>query len=67
MEKQNYVTAKEMAEILRVPISWIYQNTSAGKKNGIPFVKVGKYVRFDVQKVRSYFEQQKVERERGKI
>ena len=44
----NLVGPKEMAEILKVPISWIYQRTSQGL---IRHYKVGKYVRFSPNKV----------------
>jgi len=44
----GWVTAKELAEILNVPVSWVYQRTQHGSK-AIPFLKVGRYVRFNVQ------------------
>ena len=46
----NLVGPKEMANILGVPLSWIYQRTSIGQ-NAIPFVKVGKYIRFSPEEV----------------
>lgn len=47
---KSLITVKELAEILKVPVSWIYQRTSMGQK-GIPHVKMGKYVRFDPEEV----------------
>jgi len=47
---KSLITVQELAEILSVPISWIYQRTSMGQK-GIPHVKMGKYVRFDADEV----------------
>lgn len=48
------VTVKEMADILHVSPSWIYSRTYRGSQ-AIPFVKVGRYVRFDPQEVVSFF------------
>jgi len=49
----KFVTAKELAQILRVPISTIYSWTS---NNKIPYLKIGKHLRFDLNKVVEYFE-----------
>lgn len=50
----HLVDVKEMARILNIPASWIYQRTRIGP-SAIPFVKVGKYVRFDPQEVLAFF------------
>jgi len=42
------VTVDELARLLSVPRSWVYQRTAAGT---IPLVRVGRYVRFDVGRV----------------
>ena len=39
-------TAEEMAEKLRVPLSWIYSKTRQKGADSIPVVRVGKYCRF---------------------
>ena len=36
-------TIKEAAEVLRLPISWLYERT---RRNAIPCRRIGKYVRF---------------------
>jgi len=51
---KSLITVQELAEILNVPVSWIYQRTSMGQE-AIPHVKIGKYVRFDPQKVIDFF------------
>lgn len=48
--KNCLVEPKEMAQMLKVPLSWIYQRTCKGT-NTIPFVKVGKYIRFNPEEV----------------
>ena len=37
------LTIHEAAEVLRIPISWLYERT---RRNAIPFRRIGKYVRF---------------------
>ena len=48
------VTIKELAEVLQVPVSWIYQRTRLGQ-TAIPHIKVGRYVRFNVEDVMRFF------------
>ena len=45
---QNLIGIKEMASKLDVPVSWLYSRT---RTNEIPHLKVGKYVKFDAEKV----------------
>ena len=51
---KSLITVQELADILKVPVSWIYQRTSLGQE-AIPHVKMGKYVRFDADKVIKFF------------
>lgn len=51
VENRQLVDVQEMARILQVPVSWIYRKT---RFNEIPCVRVGKYVRFDPEKVLAY-------------
>ncbi len=41
---QHLLNVDELAARLNVPKGWIYERTSRGD---IPFIKVGKYVRFE--------------------
>ena len=43
-----------MAKFLKVPKGWIYQRTQFGR-DAIPFIKVGKYLRFDPDEVLNFF------------
>jgi len=47
--------------MLNVPVSWIYQRTRAGQ-GAIPYIKFGKYVRFDADEVIKFFEKQETEK-----
>lgn len=52
-------TITEAAEVLRIPISWLYERT---RHNAIPCRRIGKYVRFtegDLQEIISSSEQVK--------
>ena len=57
MEESKLVTPKELALILKVPISWIYQRTRLGVQ-AIPHIKMGKYIRFDPGVVLDFFKNQ---------
>ena len=46
------VDIHEMARILRVPVSWLYKRT---RLNKIPCVRVGKYLRFEPQRVIAHY------------
>lgn len=45
------LTVQELAKKLRVPISWIYSQTRKRERNSMPVIRLGKYVRFDVDEV----------------
>ena len=54
MSAKRLVDVKELAAILNVPISWIYERTRQGQ-DVIPHIKLGKYVRFDPEEVIAHF------------
>ena len=47
----SLVDPDELSNRLRVPKSWIYAKTREIGPNTIPRIKVGKYLRFDVEEV----------------
>lgn len=49
---KKLVGVKGMAEILGVKENWIYQRT---RLNQIPYIKAGKYLRFDPDEVMAFF------------
>ena len=51
------VDIDEMARILAVPKSWLYQRTRLGT-DVIPFVRCGKYLRFEPEKVVAHLKNQ---------
>ena len=52
----------ELAAILRVPKSWIYGQTRLKNLDGIPYLRVGKYLRFDLSAVIGWLEKRTASR-----
>jgi excisionase family DNA binding protein len=42
------LTSEELAEKLKLPVSWVYEQSRQGK---IPTHRLGRYIRFDLQEV----------------
>ena len=56
---QELLTVDEVAAVLKVSRSWVYEHSRArGVPRGerLPHIKVGKYVRFDARAVRAFLE-----------
>ena len=51
---KEYLTAEELANKLKVPLSWIYDRTRKAGPEKIPHYKIGKYVRFSESEVLEY-------------
>jgi excisionase family DNA binding protein len=49
------LTAQEVAERLRVPVSWVYERTRRRGPGCIPHRKMGKYLRFLAEEVDDWF------------
>jgi excisionase family DNA binding protein len=41
------LTPVEVAELLRVPLSFVYAKTRSNQRNPLPVYKIGRYVRFE--------------------
>jgi excisionase family DNA binding protein len=49
------LTVHDAARLLNVSVSWVYEHTrEGGDDDRIPFVKLGKYLRFDRTDLRAY-------------
>ena len=53
------LTAQEVAEILNVPVSWVYEHTRKRGVARLPHLKLGKYLRFEEQAVREFLDRQR--------
>lgn len=58
-EPEALLTADEVAEFLRVPISWVYERTRKRGAARLPHLKLGKYLRFEEQAVREFLDRQR--------
>ena len=55
-EAEALLTVREVAELLRVPVSWVYERTRRRGIERLPHLKIGKYVRFRFTEVQTYLE-----------
>jgi hypothetical protein len=57
---EDLLDVKGAARFLNVTPSWVYEHSRPGAGEMLPFVKIGKYLRFDRRDLRAY-----VDRKRG--
>ena len=55
---RKLVGVDELAETLSVPPSWIYSRTRLKGDGRIPLTRCGKYVRFDIDEVMDWLQNQ---------
>ena len=48
------LTVRDAARMLNVTASWVYEHTRDDVDDRLPFVKLGKYLRFDRRDLRAY-------------
>lgn len=58
VNKLDLLNVNELAETLRVPKSWVYSRTRETGPEAIPRIRVGKYIRFDLNSVLKYLKDQ---------
>lgn len=56
---ERLLTVEEVAEMLRVPVSWVYSRTRRRTACGLPGFRLGKYWRFRHEDVMEWLESQK--------
>ena len=58
-ELHELLTVEDVAALLKVSKSWVYEHTRARgtpRSERLPYLKVGKYVRFDGRALRAFLE-----------
>jgi excisionase family DNA binding protein len=58
-ELHELLTVEEVAALLKVSKSWVYEHTrgrGTPRSEQLPHVKLGKYVRFDLRSVRAFLD-----------
>jgi excisionase family DNA binding protein len=53
------LTVEEVAELLKVPVSWVYERTRLRGINRLPGFRLGKYWRFSEGEVLDWLERQR--------
>jgi excisionase family DNA binding protein len=54
--RDELLTVNDAARLLNVTVSWVYEHTRDDADERLPFVKLGKYVRFDRTDLREYID-----------
>lgn len=57
----NFLTVNELAESLKVPKSWVYSRSREKGPSAMPRIRMGKYLRFELDKVLDWLKQQSEE------
>jgi len=50
------LTIREVAQSLKVPVSWVYERTRRRGSERMPHIKLGKYLRFELATVRTWLD-----------
>jgi excisionase family DNA binding protein len=56
---EELLTVDDVAALLKVPRSWVYEHTRARgtpRAERLPYIKLGKYLRFDPRAVREFIQ-----------
>ena len=52
----NLLTPPQLAEVLGVSVSFVYDRTRQNAADPIPHFKLGKYIRFDLEQVQAWLQ-----------
>ena len=52
--QSRLLTVADLAGMLKVPVSWVYEHVRLRGKERIPHFKLGKYLRFQEAEVRAW-------------
>jgi excisionase family DNA binding protein len=55
------LTVHETARLLKVSVTWVYEHVRPDVEDRLPFVKLGKYLRFDRRDLRAYVDTKRSE------
>lgn len=59
MTTEELLTVADIAQILRVPKSWVYDRTRKRGLERLPHLKLGKYLRFQLPEVLQWLDRNK--------
>ena len=55
-DDDTLLTPQDAARFLKVSVSWVYEHVRPGAEDRLPFLKLGKYLRFDPRDLRAYID-----------
>jgi predicted DNA-binding transcriptional regulator AlpA len=55
-DRAQLLSVQEVAGLLQVPVSWVYEHTRPRCATPLPHIKLGKYLRFLPADIRNYLE-----------
>ena len=56
LDAETLLTVQEVAALLKVPVSWVYEHTRKECEDPLPVIKVGKYLRFFTKDIIDHLE-----------
>jgi excisionase family DNA binding protein len=56
MQFEELLTVSEIAGLLKVPASWVYERTRRRGTARMPHVRLGKYLRFSATEVKNWLQ-----------
>jgi len=60
LDAETLLTVQEVAALLKVPVSWVYERTRRRGNERWPHFKMGKYLRFRHQDIVEWLNSQKI-------
>ena len=58
------LTVHDTARLLKVSVTWVYEHVRPDTEDRLPFVKLGKYLRFDRRDLQTYIDTKRIESRR---
>ena len=58
-EQERLLTPQDLAQRFQVPVTWVYGACRPRANDPLPYVKVGRYLRFEESAVREYLQKRK--------
>jgi excisionase family DNA binding protein len=59
VQSERLLTVQDVANLLHVPSSWVYERTRRHGRDQLPHVKLGKYLRFEEAAVIDFIRRQR--------
>ena len=61
VDDEALLTVHDTARFLQVSVTWVYEHVRPEAEDRLPFVKLGKYLRFDRRDLRAYVDAKRAE------